>query len=85
MLAMLLESTGTRFMLPWMRLNLGRIGGGSFCFKFPRHVSPDQMRRTRSGIVTAGWRAPSNSDLWIVRSGAETEMVSGIRSCPSHQ
>jgi hypothetical protein len=24
--------------------------------------SPDQMRRTRSGIVHAAWRAPSNSD-----------------------
>jgi hypothetical protein len=37
MLAMLLESTGTRCMLSWMRMSLGRIGGGSFCFQAPGH------------------------------------------------
>jgi|SRR5580704_578933 hypothetical protein len=37
MLAMLLESTGTRCMLSWMRMSLGRIGGRSFCFQAPWH------------------------------------------------
>jgi|SRR5580693_9181487 hypothetical protein len=37
MLAMLLESTGTRCMLSWMRMSLGRIGRGSFCFQAPGH------------------------------------------------
>jgi hypothetical protein len=42
-----------------------------------------QMRKTQSGIVHAGWRfrlirIDGSSD-----PGAETEMVSGIGSCPS--
>ena len=38
MLAILLESTETRRILSWMRMNLGRIGCGSLCFKFPTQL-----------------------------------------------
>ena len=37
MLAMLLESRGTRCMLSWMRISLGRIGDRGFCFQAPGH------------------------------------------------
>lgn len=45
----------TRCILPWMRMNLGRIGCGSFCFKFPRMLFAGSDAETRSGIVHAGW------------------------------
>lgn len=38
MLAILLESTETRCILSWMRMNLRGIRCGSLCFKFPRHL-----------------------------------------------
>jgi hypothetical protein len=62
MLAILLESTETRCILSWMQMNLRSIRCGSLCFKFPRHLFAGSDAETRSGIVHAGWRAPSNSD-----------------------
>jgi hypothetical protein len=45
MLEMLLESTETRCILSWMRMNLGRIACGSLCFKLPAPRLLDAVAR----------------------------------------
>src|SRR4029077_3088066 len=50
MLAMLLESTGTRCMLSWMRMNLGRIGGGKLLLSSSRMVRDAYQHLSQIGF-----------------------------------
>lgn len=84
MLAILLESTETRSILSWMRMNLRSIRCGSLCFKFPKA----SVRRIRCGERAAVSFMPGGGLRLIRIDGSsdperKTEMVSGIGSCLS--
>jgi hypothetical protein len=62
MLAMLLESTGTRCMLSWMRMSLGRIGGAA---------SASKLRGIGSSMQLTGWSANTDQHLSQIGFGIE--------------
>jgi len=86
MLAILLESTETRCILSWMRMNLGRIGCGSLCFKYPRKPFAGSDAENVAAVSFMQGGGLRLIGLMVVRSGAGTEIVSGNGSClPLHK
>ena len=77
MLAILLESTETRCILSWMRMNLGRIGCGSLCFKLPGPrllAAVDRMIRDADQHFSQIGLGIEAVEFWPGRSGCRSPL-----------